>query len=174
MAAKPPAKPAAPPAAAADAPKKGFPVMLVLIVLLLGLGAGGGVAWFMLPKGEAAESAEGAPAQSPDRRGPLQYIALTPAFVVNLADEGSPRYLQAEIQVSSRDAQAVKHLETHMPAVRNALLMLFARQTQAELRTAEGREKLQAETLAAINAVLEQEGGTAGVDGVFFTNFVTQ
>lgn len=181
MAAKPAPKPAAPAAAGApaDAPKKGFPIVLVLIVLLLGLGAGGGAAWFMLPKGEPEASTEGAQGERPARRsanrtGPLQYLPLAPAFVVNLADEGSPRYLQAEIQVSTRDPQTLRELETHMPAVRNALLMLFARQTQAELRTAEGRERLQEETLAAINGVLEQESGAGGVEGVFFTNFVTQ
>lgn len=172
--AKPAASAAAAPAAAAAPPKKGFPIMLVLLVLVLGLGAGGAVAWFMLPKDSAEASAEGEAARPAERRGPVQYIALSPAFVVNLADEGSPRYLQAEVQVSTRDARAARELEAHMPAVRNALLMLFARQTQAELRTAEGREKLQQETLAAINAVLEQESGAAGVDGVFFTNFVTQ
>ena len=62
MAAKPSAKPAAAPAAAAEAPKKGFPVMLVLIVLLAGLGAGGAAAFFLLPK-PAGEAAAGAPAK---------------------------------------------------------------------------------------------------------------
>ncbi|MFY8134600.1 MAG: flagellar basal body-associated FliL family protein, partial [Aquimonas sp.] len=106
MAAKPSAKPAAAPAAAAEAPKKGFPVMLVLIVLLGGLGVGGGAAWFLLPKPEAEAAEAEAPARKEVPRGaPAQYVPLQPAFVVNLADEGSTRYLQAEVQLSSRDPQ---------------------------------------------------------------------
>lgn len=177
MAAKPSAKPATAPAAAVDAPKKGFPVMLVLIVLLAGLGAGGGAAFFLLPK-PAAEATAGAPAKPArkpvDASAPAQYVPLQPAFVVNLADEGSTRYLQAEVQVSSRDPQVVTDLATHSPAIRNALLMLFAKKTQAELRSVEGRAQLQADALAEVNRVLKGETGHEGVDALFFTSFVTQ
>lgn len=177
MAAKPSAKPAAAPAAAADAPKKGFPIVLVLVVLLVGLGAGGGAAFFLLPKSgaESAADADAKPARKPvDKRAPLQYVALQPAFVVNLADTGSTRYLQAELQVSARDPQTIADLNTHSPAVRNALLMLFAKQTQADLRSTEGREKLQADALAEINRVLKEETGHDGAEALFFTSFVTQ
>lgn len=174
MAAKPAAKPAAA-AAAADAPKKGFPIVLVAVVLLMGLGIGGGAAYFVLPKPAADASAHDAAAAKPaDKRGPAQYVPLQPAFVVNLADEGSTRYLQAEVQVSSRDPQTVTDLGTHSPAIRNALLMLFAKKTQAELRSVEGREKLQADALSEVNRVLKQEAGREGVDALFFTSFVTQ
>jgi flagellar FliL protein len=176
MAAKPSAKPAAAPAAAADAPKKGFPIVLVLIVLLVGLGAGGGAAFFLLPKAEseAEASEDGKRERKTDKRLPAQYVALTPAFVVNLADEGSTRYLQAEIQVSSRDPQTIADLGAHSPAIRNALLMLFAKQTQADLRSIEGREKLQNAALDEINRVLEEETGHDGAEALFFTSFVTQ
>lgn len=175
MAAKPAAKPAAA-AVAADAPKKGFPIVLVAIVLLMGLGIGGGTAYFVLPKPAADANAHdaAAAAKPADKRGPAQYVPLQPAFVVNLADEGSTRYLQAEVQVSSRDPQTVTDLGTHSPAIRNALLMLFAKKTQAELRSVEGREKLQADALSEVNRVLKQEAGREGVDALFFTSFVTQ
>jgi flagellar FliL protein len=179
MAAKPAPKPA-PAAAGAPAaePKKGFPIVLVLIVLVVGLGAGGGAAYFMLPKGESEAHAEEDPRaggeRKTDKRLPAQYVAMEPAFVVNLADEGSTRYLQTEIQVMARDPQTIADLTTHMPAVRNALLMLFARQTQAELRSPEGREALQTKSLEEINRVLKEETGYDGVEALFFTSFVTQ
>mgnify|MGYP001806513388 CR=1 FL=1 len=179
MAAKPAAKPAAAaaPAAGADAPKKGFPIVLVAVVLLAGLGVGGGAAIFMLPKPAAeAEAIEaGQPERKPvDRGTPAQYVALEPAFVVNLADEGSTRYLQTEVQLSSRDPQVIADIGTHSPAIRNALLMLFAKKTQAELRSIEGREQLQKDALAEVNRVLKDETGYDGVDALFFTSFVTQ
>lgn len=178
MAAKPAAKPspvsAVPAAAPPEPPKKGKPILLVLIVLLLGLGAGGGAAWFFLakPAAEGANAAETAAA--PDKKAPAQYVALEPAFVVNLADEGSARYLQTELQVMSRDPKVIADLTTHMPAVRNALLMLFAKQKQADVRSEEGRQKLQTEALAEINRVLREETGNEGVEALFFTSLVTQ
>ena len=180
MAAKPAPKPA-PAAAGAPAaePKKGFPIVLVLIVLLVGLGAGGGAAYFMLPKADAEGGGGQADAghegeRSVDKRLPAQYLAMEPAFVVNLADEGSTRYLQTEIQLMARDPQTIADVTTHMPALRNALLMLFARQTQADLRSPEGREALQAKSLEEVNRVLKDETGHDGVEALFFTSFVTQ
>lgn len=179
MAAKPAPKPV-PAAAGAPtaAPKKGFPIVLVLLVLLVGLGAGGGAAYFMLPKAgtDSAGQAAAAPAgeRTVDKRLPAQYLAMSPAFVVNLADEGSTRYLQTEIQLMARDPQTIADLTTHMPALRNALLMLFARQTQADLRSPEGREALQAKSLEEINRVLKDETGQGSVEALFFTSFVTQ
>jgi len=179
MAAKPAAKPspvAAVPAAAPPEAKPGKPIVLILVVLLLGLGAGGGAAWFLLPKPAADAQAHGeaAPSAHADKKAPAQYVALEPAFVVNLADEGSARYLQTELQVMSRDPKVIADLTTHMPAVRNALLMLFSRQKQADVRSEEGRQKLQTEALAAINQVLKDETGHEGVEALFFTSLVTQ
>ena len=42
------------------------------------------------------------------------------------------------------------------------------------MRSAEGREKLQADALAEINRVLEEETGSGGVEALFFTSLVTQ
>jgi flagellar FliL protein len=68
----------------------------------------------------------------------------------------------------------IADIGTHSPAIRNALLMLFARKTQAELRSVEGREQLQKDALAEVNRVLKAETGYEGVDALFFTSFVTQ
>jgi len=167
MAAKPDAKPAADAAPA----KKGFPILLVLIVLIVGVGGGGAAAYFLLPKG--GDAAAEAPAKE-EKKAPAQYLALEPAFVVNLADEGSTRYLQTELQVMARDPKVIAELTTHMPAVRNALLMLFSKQKQADVRSQEGREKLQSDALVEINRVLEEETGSGSVEALFFTSLVTQ
>jgi len=178
------AKPA--PAAAAAAPaeaKKGKPIVLILIVLIVGLAAGGGGAYFMVGgKGKAADAehsdSHGDDADEEDgdsgHSKPAQYLALEPAFVVNLADEGGTRYLQAEVQVMSRKPAVLENVKTHTPAIRNALLMLFAQKTQADLRNKEGREQLQAAALEEVNRVLKEETGKGGVEAIFFMSFVTQ
>ncbi|MEZ5456997.1 MAG: flagellar basal body-associated FliL family protein [Lysobacteraceae bacterium] len=177
MAAKP--APAAAAAAPADA-KKGKPIVLILIVLIVGLAAGGGGAYFMV--GGKAKPADAEHSDSHDEEEdedsghskPAQYLALEPAFVVNLADEGGTRYLQAEVQVMTRKPAVLENVKTHTPAIRNALLMLFAQKTQADLRNKEGREQLQAAALEEVNRVLKEETGKGGVEAIFFMSFVTQ
>ncbi|MBK9493763.1 MAG: flagellar basal body-associated FliL family protein [Xanthomonadales bacterium] len=178
------AKPA--PAAAAAAPaeaKKGKPIVLILIVLIVGLAAGGGGAYFMV--GGKAKTADAEHSDSHDEDAddddhgdtpskPAQYLALEPAFVVNLADEGGTRYLQAEVQVMTRKPAVLENVKTHTPAIRNALLMLFAQKTQADLRNKEGREQLQVAALEEVNRVLKEETGKGGVEAIFFMSFVTQ
>jgi flagellar protein FliL len=181
MAANPAAKPS--PGAAASAasapapePKKRRSWLKIMILLVLSLGAGGGAAWYFLQKPATGEKggAAGAAAAKTEKKPPAQYMALEPAFVVNLADEGSTRYLQTELQVMSRDPKAIADLNTHMPAVRNALLMLFSKQKQADVRSEEGRRKLQADALAEINRVLREETGKGDIEALFFTSLVTQ
>ena len=95
-------------------------------------------------------------------------------LLVNLADEGGTRYLQAEVQVMTRKPAVLENVKTHTPAIRNALLMLFAQKTQADLRNKEGREQLQAAALEEVNRVLKEETGKGGVEAIFFMSFVTQ
>jgi flagellar FliL protein len=180
MAAKPAPAPAA--AAAPAEAKKGKPIVLVLIVLIVGLAAGGGGAYFMVggkakpADAEHSDAHDDADEEDGDsgHSKPAQYLALEPAFVVNLADEGGTRYLQAEVQVMTRKPAVLENVKTHTPAIRNALLMLFAQKTQADLRNKEGREQLQAAALEEVNRVLKEETGKGGVEAIFFMSFVTQ
>lgn len=105
---------------------------------------------------------------------PLQYFALEPAFIVNLADEGGTRYMQADVELTTRDPALLEQLKAHQPLIRNRLLLLFGDQRLAELRTRRDRERLQDEALAEVRAVLEHAGVQGELVAVYFTSFVTQ
>ncbi len=158
--------------------KRGFPIVLVLVIVLLATAAGGGVAWFVAGR-SAAHAAAGDDKHAEEKEkekkpAPAQYMALDPAFVINLADEDAPRYLQADIQVMTRQAEVLEQVKAHLPQIRNNLLMLFAQQKAADLRSRDGREKLQAAALAEVQKVLQAETGKPGVEALYFTSFVTQ
>jgi flagellar FliL protein len=162
-------KPAA--QAAPPAPKSNNLALWILIALLaIGL-AGAGAFWFLQGRGgeaRAADKPESAATQ------PARYYALEPAFVVNLADTTSVRYLQADVQVMTRDEATGAALELHTPAIRNRLLLLFGQQTAAQLAQRSAKERLQEQALAEVRGVLKKEGAANKVEAVFFTSLVTQ
>jgi flagellar FliL protein len=61
-----------------------------------------------------------------------------------------------------------------MPAVRDAIIMLFSSKTEDDLLPQEGKEKLRADILKTIRDTLEELTGTPGVEAVYFSNFVMQ
>ena len=156
--------------AAANAPaKKGKGKMIMIAVLLLAGGAGGG--WFFMGRTDAGE-AEPASAEAPPAA--VHYHAMVPAFVVNLADEDMPRYLQVEVTVTAPSQTIIAALEQHDPLIRNRLVLLFGQRTMADLNRRSDKEQLQEEALAEVQAVLTERIGEPGIDGLFFTSLVAQ
>jgi len=56
------------------------------------------------------------------------YLALKPAFVVNVVDGEEVHHLQVTMQVKLEDPGAGGLLEEHGPAIRHAMVMLFSGQ----------------------------------------------
>lgn len=161
------------------------------------LAAGGGGAYFFLKGGssggdhaaakpaEAEPAAEAAPAEAPApaaegehaapaHTGKIEYIALTPNFVVNLNDEEAMRYLQLEIELGASDSSAADAIKLNMPLIRNNLLMIMGQKKYHDLDTREGKERLRAELLEEVQKILTEQTGKPGVDAVYFTSFVMQ
>lgn len=155
------------------AKKSRLPLILGVVVLLAGGGAGG--AWYagLLPGGPEAVADPDAPVT--DRR-PELYHTLDSNLVVNLRSDGRgrPRYLQVGIEVMTRDPRALEALQAHNAVVRNNLIMLLSDHTQEELSTREGREALQTAALDEIRAVLEARVGNPGIESLYFTSFMMQ
>jgi flagellar FliL protein len=107
-------------------------------------------------------------------KGPAEYVALEPPFVVNFQHEGVIRYLQVSVEAMARDQQVIEDVKHHMPAIRNDLVLLFSSQNYETVSTREGKEKLRAEVLADIRRLLEENTGKPGVEAVYFTSFVIQ
>ena len=153
---------------ATDAPvKKSRKKLFVILGVVLLLAAGGGGAWWYT--GHAAPAKKEA-----EKKLPTQYFAMEPAFVVNLADTDAVRYLQADVQLATRDPETLKALEEQAPAIRNRLLLLFGQQTSDALIQRSGKERLQDRALAEVKSVLKHEGAPDKVEAVIFTSLVTQ
>ncbi|WP_240318578.1 flagellar basal body-associated FliL family protein [Lysobacter sp. TY2-98] len=166
MSAKAPAPAAAP--EAADAPKKSKKKLIVIVAAtVLLLGGGGAGAWWWTASAAHAKKAD-------IKKLPTQYFAMDPSFVVNLADTDTVRYLQADVQLATRDPETLAALQEQAPAIRNRLLLLFGQQTADQLAQRSGKERLQEKALAEVRSVLKTEGVPGKVDAVIFTSLVTQ
>lgn len=146
-------------------------VLLIVSQIVLLVAAIGGT-WFFL--GNAGDTGQ-APAvkAAPTAAEPI-YITMDPPFVVNMTDGRAVRFLQVQIDLMTRKDSVVKKLEKYDPRIRNDLIMLFSNVTREDIQSREGRELLQQSALAAVNQVLQDETGSAGVEAVYFTKFVMQ
>lgn len=147
---------------------------VVAVVVVAGAVGGALFATGMRGSGEAEASAAPQTQDSPAAPKPAIYVSLDPPFTVNFQGSSRARFLQVSIDLLTRDPLAESALKTHMPVIRNNLVMLFSSKTSSELATVEGKERLQQEALASIQSVLEKEIGRKGVEAVFFTSFVMQ
>ena len=144
-------------------------ILAIVAVLVLAAAAGGGWFWWS-GQAQAGEGEDDAAAA----KAPALYYAMEPAFVVNLVDADVVRYLQADVQLMTRDAATATALEAHAPAVRNKLLLLFGQQSATQLAQRAAKEQLQKQALAEVQNVLKAEGAPAKVEAVYFTSLVTQ
>lgn len=157
------------------APKKSNKKPLLIAVVVSVLAAGGGGAWFMLAGKDQTEAGGKSPAGAGSLPAPAEYFALEPSFVVNLVSpDGSSRYLQAEVQLMTRDPLAIADIKQHAPAIRARLLMLLSQENADGLVTRQGKEKLQAAALAEVRKLLAAETGRPGAEALLFTSFVMQ
>ncbi len=106
--------------------------------------------------------------QSDLPRSTGQVLPLPP-FVVNLSDPTGKRYLRLgmEVEVNQDVAEILKK---QTPKVRDAVIMLLAGKTFADVSSTEGKVLLKAEVGARLNQIL---GGTYVVR-VYFTEFVVE
>lgn len=101
------------------------------------------------------------------------YIEIKPPFRANFGGMRGMRYLKTEIvlRVESSAARNVRH---HMPAIRDALLMLLSRQTEDAVTTMEGKEMLRQELLQAAQETVAAEEGEHGITDLLFNSFIVQ
>jgi len=147
--------------------------LLLGVITIVALAAVAGAAWFFLmgdseePDAELAETA--VPAQDP-----VQYLELTPAFIVNFPHQGRQRFMQATVTLMGRDAEALDAVVRHMPVIRHNLINLLSAQLIKVFEDPAGIEQLREMATDEVNQVLLREIGREGIEELLFTNFVMQ
>ena len=168
-------------------------MIIVGILLLNGIGIG---AWMFLSSGDSSDANSAHDSKQEVDLGPLKYLTLVPEFVVNFGPQSRVRYLQVDLQISTRQEDSLSVVSTYRPVLRNDILVLLSDVDYEDLKDRKGKEKLQKRLLNAINKVIvgaqqasadhseesakddEHESDDEVVDGpienVYFTSFIMQ
>lgn len=153
----------------APAGKKNLLLYIIIAVLVLAL-AGLGAAFFLMQgKQEGAEDGD----NQVTRVRQAHYLALS-KMVVNFPGGAPVRFLQVNMQLMSYEPAALKAVETHMPAIRNDILLLLGMQEYAVVSTAEGKEQLRQQLLEKVQHVLDTYDAGHRIDAIYFTEFIMQ
>lgn len=165
-------------AAEAPAEKSGGMMKMVmfgvaaLVLVAIGIFAGPAVMNMISPpeEVEVAESEDATPAV-----GPAIYQSLHPPIVVNFKDAyGDPHFMQVTMEVMGRDQEAINSLREHIPAIRNALILLFGQAKYEEVVTLEGKQKMLSEARSEVQRVMTETIGDPAIEEAYFTALVIQ
>ncbi len=150
--------------------RRRWPLLVGVVVLLAG--AGGGYMWYAQHSAQAKAHAD---KQSAVKVVKAElYLPLEPAFVVNFRDEESMRYLQVGVTLMAHDDAAIATAKGAEPVIRDAMVSLLSSQDSTVISSIAGRQKLQAQALAAVQKVVQARLGRPGIDALYFTSFVMQ
>lgn len=148
-------------------------IIIVAAVALLAIVGGGAGTYFALAGSKTEPAAEGEAAAEQAQAAESVYVDLKPEFVINFRDRNNrPKFLKAELSVATTDSDVEEAVSRHMPAIRNALVLLLSRQIYDDLVPHEGKEALRQQALAEVRSVLEAQIGRPGVDDLYFSSFV--
>lgn len=146
--------------------------LILIIVLVVLLGGGGAAGWMLLHKHpKAAGDKAVAAASAPDRDAKPVFFDLD-AFTVNL--EGGDRLLYVGVTLQLGNESSKEFVRSHLPQVRNRLLMVLSGQEVNTLITSDGKQKLAESIRAALLKQFADAQPALLVDKVLFTQFIVQ
>jgi len=175
-------------------------MLIVVAVVLLG-GGGGGYYWYAKKAAAAAlaaaaEDEESGKADSKEEKGEhsekstkkkkkkkkgeeeARLMSFEP-FVVNLADQGSARFLRTNVQLvvtggekAGGEGEGKKGPSVEQMRARSAILELLSAETSDKLTTPEGKEELKKRIIDRMEDILAKS--ETDVEDVLFSDFVIQ
>jgi len=151
--------------------KKKMIIIIVGALLLVGIAVG---ATLFFVGGDKAPDAAAAKQEPPKPvKGDPNYVELK-TFTVNLGPDDPVGFLQVQVNVLTYFYDVAEEVKTNKPMIRNNLTLLFGQQKSEDLRSQEGKQKLQQQVKESIQQVIDKYGSGGEIDNVFFTTFVMQ
>lgn len=135
-----------------------------------------GGTYFVMSSGGTGSEAEAAQGKDDPRKKRAQaiYYQLEKPFIVSFQSKGKQRYMQVDVAFKSREQRAIDTIKKHLPVVKNDLNQVFGSKELEVLQTTEGLQQLNKEATEVVQAFLERETGSPGIEQVLFTSFVMQ
>lgn len=155
--------------------KKFLKLLIVLFILILLIGAAIGAVIFWAP-GIIPDSLkfwgekEAGRKEKETEKKSQGYIYSMEPFIVNLADQGRPRYLKIRISIESQEIKVNEEYEKRLPQLRDMILTVLSSKSYGEISDSEGKMKLREEIISKLNRLLRG----FQVKTIYFTEFMIQ
>jgi flagellar FliL protein len=146
-----------------EKPKKPKLKLIIIGVIVLLLGAGGFFGYSKYKKANEKDT---------EKEEQVSIIIPLRSFVVNLFDKKGigKRYLKISMELEVAKEEDKLKIDSHIPQLRDTVLILLSSQTLKDINTMEGKLELKHEILLRMNQML----GNKTVRRIFFTEFVVQ
>ncbi len=149
--------------------KKRKPLLLIILILVLVLIVGGVAAIFFLRNslpffggGEATEEVQ------EEERPRLLYSMRE--FQVNLADQGTRRFLRTTMDLAYNEKKLTKEIEARESELRSHIISILRSKFVIDLDEPGGMKNLEKELIERLNSVLEN--GT--IEAIYYKEFIFQ
>ena len=155
--------------------KKSRKLLIVLFLLIFLIGAAIGAVIFLAP-GVIPDSLDfggvkGADKKEKETEKKSQgHIYSMDPFVVNLADQGRPKYLKIRMSIESQEMKVNEEYEKRLPQLRDMILTVLASKSYKDICDSEGKKMLREEMTSKLNQLLRR----FQVKTIYFTEFVIQ
>jgi flagellar FliL protein len=153
-------------------PPKSRKKLFVIAGAVLALAAGSGGAFLALRKPHDPAAA-GAHAEAAHAKKAPTYIPFD-AIIVNLREESGERMIQVAFSFETTDPKAADAVRSHLPAIRNRLILLISSRTAQEIAGREGKERLAADMLAEARIAMGATKEAPMVDAIHFSSLIIQ
>lgn len=154
-------------AGASDQPKKSMLPLLLIAILVLGTAGVG--AWLLARRSARAKTHPPSAKVEPK----IKAVLHLESFVVNLADQNENAFLRVGMDIGLDKEMTKEDTEKQlqvMPGTRDTLLDVLTSYQSEELLAPDGKDKLKARLLQALQARMPE----VGIREVYFTDFLVQ
>ena len=145
-------------------------IIISVVVLFMGMvGAGFFILWNKISQVpvDPSKVAEMAVEEEENVIGPLYPLDT---MIVNLSDDGGKRYLRVTMALELSDPESVDTVESRLPQIRDAVLMILPTKTYDDVSTTDGKIALRNQVMEKINTLMTK----GRVNNIYFTEFVVQ
>ncbi len=145
-------------------------IIISVAVLFMGMvGAGFFILWNKISQVpvDPSKVAEMSVEEEENVIGPLYPLDT---MIVNLSDDGGKRYLRVTMALELSDPDSVETIESRLPQIRDAVLMILPTKTYDDVSTTDGKIALRNQIMEKINTLMTK----GRVNNIYFTEFVVQ
>ena len=106
--------------------------------------------------------------------GSSPFITLSPPIIVNIMDGQRIRHMQVIIDIKLSDQKKANKIDLHRGPIRHELILMLSSQDAGTISSAQGKEQLRKDALAAVQKVMQDLEGEPIIEALYFTNFIIQ